>query len=108
MNVTELTEKAKAVFTQIFNRYAVNGYLGHKQAANYIGGVTLTYCPIHDSRISDLFYRYGDDKITLENFLRFYKDCIEDPTKIENVEKNLYNLHYRSDLKPYNAQIEYN
>lgn len=75
--------------------------MGHKECANYVNGVTLTYCPINDSRITDLFLRYDldrDEKLSLDDFLRFYKDCIEDPQKVENVEKNLYNLHYRSDL----------
>lgn len=85
--------------------------MGRKQCSNYIAGVTTTYCPINDSRISDLFYRYDldkDDKISIEDFLRFYKDCIEDPIKLENVEKNLYNLHFRRDLKPYNAELQCN
>ncbi len=74
-----MSEKAKVVFTEIFNRYAVNKYLGHKECADYIGGVTLAFCSIHDSRISDLFYRYDldkDERISIEDFLRFYKDCV--------------------------------
>lgn len=58
------------------------------ECANYIGGVTITYCPVNDNRISDLFYRYDTDKdgkINLEDFLHFYKDCILDPHRLENV-----------------------
>ena len=32
------------------------------ECANYIGGVTITYCPVNDNRISDLFFRYDTDK----------------------------------------------
>lgn len=58
----ELSEKAKVIFTSIFNRFAVNGYMTQNECANYIGGVTITYCPVNDNRISDLFFRYDTDK----------------------------------------------
>jgi Ca2+-binding EF-hand superfamily protein len=63
----------------------LNGYLGHKECASYVNGVTMTYCPTNDSRVCDLFSRYDldkDEKISLEDFLRFYKECIEDPGKL--------------------------
>jgi hypothetical protein len=47
--------------------------------------VTKTYCAINDNRVSDLFYRYDldkDEKLTLDDFLRFYKDCINDSNKL--------------------------
>jgi len=39
--------------------------------------------------------------LVLEDFLKFYQDCMLDPEKIETVEKNLANLRYRRDLKKY-------
>ena len=69
----------------------------------------MSFCPLFDSRINSLFAEYDGDKdgvLTLEDFLKFYEDCIVDPEKIETVEKNLSNLRYRRDLKLYDEDFD--
>lgn len=51
----ELAPKARKVFTEMFNKYAPNGRMTTKQCSQYIEGVTLSYCPIFDSRINSLY-----------------------------------------------------
>ena len=62
-----------------------------------------------DSRINSLFADYDTDKdgiLVLENFLKFYEDCLLDIEKVETVEKNLSNLRYRRDLKLYDEDFD--
>ena len=66
----------------MFNNYAPNGKMASKECAKYIEGVTLSVCPVFDSRISSLFAEYDADKdwvLLLEYFVKFYKDCLLDP-----------------------------
>lgn len=78
----KLGKKAEKVFTDMFNKYAVNGKMTTKECSNYIEGVTLSFCPMFDSRINSLYAEYDNDKdgiLMLEDFLKFYEDCLVDP-----------------------------
>ena len=69
----------------------------------------MSFCPLFDSRINSLFADYDTDKdgiLVLENFLKFYEDCLLDIEKVETVEKNLSNLRYRRDLKLYDEDFD--
>lgn len=93
----------------MFNRYAPNGKMTSKQCSKYIEGVTLSFCPIFDTRITSLFAEYDLDKdevLVLEDFIKFYKECLVDPEKAEVVDKNLANLRYRRDLKLYDEELD--
>lgn len=78
----KLTPKAIKVFTEMFRKFALNDKMTSKECSAYIEGVTLSFCPIFDSRINSLFAEYDNDKdgiLTLDDFLRFYLDCVVDP-----------------------------
>ena len=78
----KLTEKGKKVFTDMFYKYAPDGKMTSKECAAYIEGVTLSFCPLFDSRINSLFAEYDTDKdgvLVLDNFIKFYEECLIDP-----------------------------
>lgn len=102
----EMSSKAKIAFGEMFKRFAPTGKMGKKECGDYIEGVTQGFCPIFDNRISTLFTEYDqdrDDILTLDDFLRFYKDCLLDPEKADVVDKNLANLRFRRDLKAFDG-----
>ncbi len=105
----KLSPKAVKVFTDIFNKFAINGKMTSKECASYIEGVTLSFCPIFDPRINSLYADYDKDKdgvLTLQDFLKFYQDCAIDPEKLETVDKNLSNMRYRRDLKFFDEDLD--
>ena len=48
----ELSPKAKAAFTHMFNRFAKDGFMSNVECAAYIEGVTFGFCPLYDGRIT--------------------------------------------------------
>jgi hypothetical protein len=104
-----LTPQARQVFIDMFHKYAPSGKMAPKECAQYIEGVTLSFCPLFDSRISSLYAEYDTDKdgiLLVDDFLKFYEDCMLDVEKMETVDKNLANLRYRRDLKLYDAELD--
>ena len=105
----KMSENGKAVFLNMFHRYAPDGKMTSKECAQYIEGVTLCFCPLFDNRINSFFAEYDSDKdgiLVAEDFIRFYEDCMFDPEKSDVVEKNLTNLRYRRDLKLYDDKLD--
>lgn len=51
----KLSGKAVKAFTEMFRKFAPDGKMGKKECAAYIEGVTLSYCPLFDSRINSLY-----------------------------------------------------
>lgn len=77
----KLTQKALKVFTDMFHKFAPDGKMAPKECAAYIEGATLSYCPLYDGRVNNFYTQYDQDKdriITLDDFLKFYHDCLLD------------------------------
>eukprot|EP01022_Parablepharisma_sp_SALTPOND_P004330 TRINITY_DN120104_c0_g1_i1.p1 TRINITY_DN120104_c0_g1~~TRINITY_DN120104_c0_g1_i1.p1 ORF type:complete len:1287 (+),score=154.13 TRINITY_DN120104_c0_g1_i1:6286-10146(+) len=94
------TEKAKIVFTEVFERFSKEGKMAPADCANFTR-VCLSdrYIDANDHQVQGLFKEYDKEKkgyLSLEQFLDFYEHAAND--REETVWNNLKELGYGPDL----------
>ncbi len=99
---SQLTEKAKKVFADIFDKFAKNGKLDAEGAARFIKSTTGE--PIvtsTDNRVQMLFKSFDSDKdgfLDARGFQEFYRDSLSHGRE-DTVWQNLRTHGYRNDLR---------
>eukprot|EP01022_Parablepharisma_sp_SALTPOND_P017473 TRINITY_DN27_c0_g1_i1.p1 TRINITY_DN27_c0_g1~~TRINITY_DN27_c0_g1_i1.p1 ORF type:complete len:1307 (-),score=219.52 TRINITY_DN27_c0_g1_i1:4411-8331(-) len=101
----KLTEKAKAAFIDIFNKFSKDGKMDHEGAAQFIQNTTGEgLVPVDDSRIKILFANFDQDNdgfLDADGFAEFYRDAIVN-NREDTVRQNLAVHGFRNDLKKLN------
>jgi hypothetical protein len=100
----ELAPEARAVFTSWFNTFSEDGFMLPQHCVEFIKfttGSANMKIEMNDERVALFYQNYdpdADGKITLEDFLKFYKD--KSIARAEVVWNNLTNAKYGNDFKP--------
>lgn len=101
-----LVDGAKAIFTEMFEKFSENGKMAPEGCAAFIHSCTNDNCKGDDRRVKEVFEKWDHDKdgfLVLDNFLDFYQlACNERPSVVWY---NLQAHHYRNDLKRH-ADVE--
>ena len=106
---TDLNARAIDIFSQIFYSYAVSDpekpedglFMRNTEVMNFVRGSTNENCEIHDSRVQVIlnFAKKKDGKLTLQDFLNFYRNSCIEKGALATVRNNLRNHNFRQDLK---------
>ena len=105
-NKSLLSDRANAVFTEIFYQYSDKGFIDKDIFRQYIQNATLD---INNSEryINEIFHNYDrdkDDKLSFKEYIRYYIDLINEN---ENVCWNhIFNFDYRFDLQKCDSLID--
>lgn len=97
-----LTAAAKAVFADIFSKFAVNEKLSKEGIVNFIKGTTeVSELSVNDERVQYVLSNFdqdGDNCLSLNEFLEFYRSALSEGNE-ESVREDLAIHGYRSDLQ---------
>lgn len=104
---TDLNARAIDIFTQIFNEFAIRDdehpeqglFMRNVEVANFVRGSTNETCDINDSRVQLIlqFASKKDGKLTLPDFLEFYRNSCIEKGSLSVVRNNLRNHGFRQD-----------
>lgn len=106
---TDLNARALDIFTQIFYEYAIideekpdeGMFMSSPEIANFVKGSTGETCDLTDSRIFTIleFDSNKDGKLSLSDFLDFYRNSCIEKGNLSTVRNNLRNNGFRQDLQ---------
>ena len=101
-----LSDRANAVFTEIFYQNSDKGFFDKEILRQYIQTVTNDYNN-SERLVSEILYHYDtnkDEKLDFNDFIKYYIDLIH---KEENtVWNHIKNLDYRYDLRKCDAAFD--
>ena len=101
-----LTDRANAVFTELFYHYSYNDYMDKDIFKQYIQTATYDYNN-SERLVLEIFHNYDndkDDKLSFNDYIKYYIDLIN--KEEYTVWTHIKNLDYRYDLKKSNANLD--
>ena len=96
-NNGEFNPKVRRIFEELFDKFAVDGYMDPESTAKYTWSCTDDGCGVDDTRVKSLFRTYDldwDNRITKDEFIQFYHDAsVKKPPVVWS---NIYNHNYNN------------